>query len=308
MCNCQKTTTCNTCNPKPCVTPTPCGCPAGYFSSDCVSNVTAEFQCLNIETGLPLTDTLEALDQAICDKVETITNYISLVNVGDGAEVYKGVNGIGQKQLRTLTSENNSVVIQTNTDTIDFSVNLADTQLPCITSNDESVAVREVDGCLDLSIQPYTVSNVGTGVGVFKNETTGTFNFKSLKSSDNSVIITADTNEIDIKINPTWLQTWLQENSQVICEIVANCTDTPNYLGNFGYSDTLTACGATTFVLLYRDVLDGIFEEATILATDLALTNLAPAGYYSELSIYYGTIVSRYWNGTAFVGSSEVCT
>lgn len=52
----------------------------------------------------------------------------------------------------------------------------------------------------------YAATNVGSGAGVYKN-TTGfdpkTFNFKSLRSSDNSIAITGNIDEIDLKANVT---------------------------------------------------------------------------------------------------------
>jgi hypothetical protein len=116
---------CNSINPtcgcsQPTCFPTHCDCPV-YISSDCVNNVTAEFECSQIESGLSLTQTLELLDQFICDKYNELLNYFTLINVGTGAEIYAGNNLIGQKKIRTLTSEDGSVTITEDTDTIDFS-------------------------------------------------------------------------------------------------------------------------------------------------------------------------------------------
>ncbi len=78
--------------------------------------------------------------------------------------------------------------------------------------------------------------------------------------------------------------------------------------GNFGFTSVgITACGLPATVFIYRNVLYGNFFEATILATDEELTVLAPAGYYSEYSSEDDGIISRYWDGTAFVGMPDVC-
>ena len=76
---------------------------------------------------------------------------------------------------------------------------------------------------------------------------------------------------------------------------------------NFAYSETGTACGLTPSVYLYRDAPGTNFIEATLLAYDSNFTNLADPGYYSEYYSTVGVIYSRYWNGTEFVGSAEVC-
>ena len=106
------------CSPTPC-TSVPCGCPV-YISSDCVNDVKANFPCTEITSHQTLTATLEALDQAICDKFNNITNYSTLVNVGNGSQSYKGVNNLGQKEIRTLYSSDNSVQITQETEKINF--------------------------------------------------------------------------------------------------------------------------------------------------------------------------------------------
>lgn len=78
--------------------------------------------------------------------------------------------------------------------------------------------------------------------------------------------------------------------------------------GLFGFTDAdITACGLPLDTVVYRDALDGYFEEATILATNEELTSLAPPGYYSEYSILNDVIISREWHGSAFVGLPEIC-
>ena len=78
--------------------------------------------------------------------------------------------------------------------------------------------------------------------------------------------------------------------------------------GMFGYTNIITsACGLILDTVAYRDTLDGYFAEATILATSENLTIFAPEGYYSEYSVLADAVISRYWNGTGFVGLPEIC-
>ena len=102
---------------KPCTTTNDCACEV-YLTSDCINNVKAEFECLNISNGLSLTETLEAMDEQICIKLDTITNYFTLINIGSGAEVYKGVNNLGQKELRTIVKEGDLVTVEEGENTI----------------------------------------------------------------------------------------------------------------------------------------------------------------------------------------------
>ena len=65
------------------------------------------------------------------------------------------------------------------------------TNLTFATSTDDSYVEVTTTG------EPNTAANVGAGVGVWKNKVGETLNFKSLKSSDASVVITSLDNEID---------------------------------------------------------------------------------------------------------------
>jgi len=77
--------------------------------------------------------------------------------------------------------------------------------------------------------------------------------------------------------------------------------------GFFAYSSSGSACGIPASIIVYRDVPDGFYENATILATNEELTIMAPAGNYTEYSLFNGAVINRYWNGSAFVGAPELC-
>jgi hypothetical protein len=115
--------------------------------------------------------------------MQEISNRFRIVNIGSGIGVYKGTNLLGEKELKTLTSTDNSVTITTTESTIDFSVDIPEIE-------DEVV----------------TIQNVGDGIGVFRNTTDGlpnlTFhNFKTLSSEDDSIEITFDEDNVFLKVN-----------------------------------------------------------------------------------------------------------
>ncbi len=110
--NCKK---CQQTNP--CTTNNDCACEV-YLTSDCVNNVKTEFECLDIATGLSLTETLKAMDEQFCVKFDTITNYFTLINLGTGEEVYKGVNNLGQKEFKTLVKTGNLITITSDANTV----------------------------------------------------------------------------------------------------------------------------------------------------------------------------------------------
>ena len=180
-CGCQTTTPCQT---------TQCGCQA-IISSDCVNDVKSSFECLDIASGQTLTATLEQMDAQICQLFDSVTNYFTLINVGTGAGVYKGVNLLGQKELKSLVTASNIITITSSTNEITFSINTAN---------------------LNIYIQAqqltYSVSNLGTeGEGVFASSTlTGNnrnFGLKRIKSD--TLTITATDTEISIE-QPTSFQ------------------------------------------------------------------------------------------------------
>lgn len=104
----------------------------------------------------------------------------------------------------------------------------------------------------------YSVSNIGTGLGIYKNSTTLNdniqFNLKTLKSNDNSIIATQGLNEINLSVNPTWLQQWLISNSSIICNITSSCA-------------LVTGLNANDD-LINRTFLPGVMVELDVLSND----------------------------------------
>lgn len=90
------------------------GCPYKDISTDCLLYTGDTLECSRIETKTPVTEVIKKLDEFICEKVESITNHITLRNIGGGTEIYKGTNLLGEKNISTLKS--NSLSIETNTD------------------------------------------------------------------------------------------------------------------------------------------------------------------------------------------------
>lgn len=85
-----------------------CDCPT-LLSSDCVTSFTEDLPCSGVLAGQTLNETLLALDAYICEKFGSVTNFFNLVNVGDGVEVYNGVDNLGQKEIKTLRSDSLSI-------------------------------------------------------------------------------------------------------------------------------------------------------------------------------------------------------
>ena len=101
----------------------PCTCEA-RINSDCVTVSGATSDCLAIGDNLLLTDYLTQMDERICEKVDSITNFIALENVGTGSELYKGDNLLGKKQIRTVKSIDPNLVVTETADEIQLDLNI----------------------------------------------------------------------------------------------------------------------------------------------------------------------------------------
>jgi len=177
-CGCTQTNPCG----QPTCQETSCACPV-YIKSDCVTEVTATFECLPIASNLPLNETLEAMDSAICDKFDEVDSHFQLVNIGTGSEVYKGVNLLGQKEIRKINAVGDLITVTQNTD--DISVSIDETEIETFVEN---------------LIPNYNAENLGAGAEVFKEETANTFKFRTITSTDSSVTITEGTDTIDLSV------------------------------------------------------------------------------------------------------------
>lgn len=184
MCNCQNNNPCS--QSTPCTTPN-CACPV-FVTSDCVNNVTEDLTCSNIMKGQTLTEVLVQLDTYICEKFGSITDFLSIINVGSGANIYKGDTLTGKKQLRSLV-DSNLINIAEGTDTVTITVD--ETALNTFIENNQKT---------------YSAANAGVGVSIYKDTTvsgdSNQFNLRKLKSSNSTVNISEDTDEIDLTITP----------------------------------------------------------------------------------------------------------
>lgn len=115
-CGCQEPVydLCNKCVPEPCT------CPV-EITTNCIT-LAENLECSGVEAGTNFTEAIQQLDEYVCSSISELGASINLVNVGGGAQIYKGVDGIGRKEIKTLTSDS-SLTITENINTINLSVN-----------------------------------------------------------------------------------------------------------------------------------------------------------------------------------------
>ena len=109
------------CNQTPCVQQAPCGdCQVKDLGTQCVVYTGADLECINKPTDTSLTEILIALDEKICDM--SGGGNTTLVNIGDGFEIYAGDDEQGRKEIKTLSTFDNSVELSEEDGTINFRV------------------------------------------------------------------------------------------------------------------------------------------------------------------------------------------
>ena len=179
---------CNTCNQKKCVTKS-CACKI-FINSDCLNDVKSVFTCLEIETGLTLTQTLEEMDAQICALFESVTNYFTLINVGEGAGVYKGVNNLGQKEIKSLSKTGDLITITPATNEIVFSIDeealtnfiedIIPTTVGCFNSPTNTITIGEdVEGCTTLDAALPCITSTGDTIKITTNLEENCINLES---------------------------------------------------------------------------------------------------------------------------------
>lgn len=117
-CNCPET------NQNPCVQVTPCvepNCTCKLFlDSKCLTNISVDTPCVDIPKGLPFNEWMPLAFTRLCTKIGEVASNLVLKNIGNGAKIFKQVNILGEKELRTIVSSDNSVNIEENSDNIDI--------------------------------------------------------------------------------------------------------------------------------------------------------------------------------------------
>ena len=226
MCNCGNTiTTSSVCSS--CV-PNDCACPIKDLSTDCIKYTGEDLPCTEILGGTLMTEAFSQLDTYLCDLSTQLANSFSLISVGEGTRVYKGVDGIGRKEIRSITPTNAILTVGLSTDDKEIEIGVDTTALG------QFVQANQIT---------YAATNIvtGTGAGVYESSTQAgnnvTFNLRKIKSTDSRVTVTEGPTDIDITLSAN----------------LAEATGTVNYVSKFTGTHTLGDSsiidnGATVFI------------------------------------------------------------
>lgn len=197
MCKCntnntQTTTQCHVCHQKPkCPPKEPCDCAVKDLSTNCILYDQEDLPCSNIKSGQSLSAILLQLDTFICNLRDELIRMFTLKNIGAGARIYKGIDTLGRKELRTVTKTGNLITVTENT-------------------NDISISIDEenLDTFIEENQKTYSVNNIGTGVQIYKNSNVSgnntQFNFRTVvqenQGSGESFLRDIQQNTDDLKV------------------------------------------------------------------------------------------------------------
>lgn len=188
MCNCGNTITTNSICTN-CVQ-TDCACPIKDFSTDCILYTGEDLPCTDIKQGTIMTELVTQLDTYICTLQTQILNAARLINVGSGSGIYRGVDGLGRKEIRTIDSTDNILTVGISEDDLKIDLSVDHVVLSAFVKDNQLT---------------YSSTNVGTGAGVYKDAIrTGdnvNLSFKKIKSTDGTVIITEGTDDINLAVD-----------------------------------------------------------------------------------------------------------
>lgn len=191
-CTCHKATKCVEKN---------CSC-AVRIGSDCWTYTGDDLECSGIKKDTIGTEAIQQLDAFICDKFDEVQKFFTIKNVGTGANSYKGISLLGEKELRSITKTGDLITVTQNTNDINISI-------------DEQGLTDFIEDLLPPdSNSTYSVSNLSTGAKVYKDTTTAgnntQFNLRSILQSGDLVTVTEGTNDITISIDEDKLEDFVE--------------------------------------------------------------------------------------------------
>lgn len=193
--------------------PTPCECPV-QVSTDCILYQADESTCSGIPSGVTLTEYLQQLDTFICNALEEINTGINLINVGTGLGLYKGIDVLGRREIKSLKTDSDILTLTANTNDITFGI-------------DEEA----LDTFIEENQKTYSVANVGIGANAYKDSTivgdNTQFNFRSLTSTGGSITITQELDSINLEVDvePKTICLTSEDNSIRVTTTEEGCID-----------------------------------------------------------------------------------
>jgi hypothetical protein len=177
-----------------------CSCPV-RIGTDCWTYTGDDLECSGISKDTIGTEAIQQLDEFICTKFAEVQNFFTITNIGNGADVYKGIDLLGQKELRTISKLGDLITVTENTNEITISI-------------DEDELTTFVEGLDTNTNSTYTIDNLSTGAEIYKNDTVvgdnTQFNFRTVIKTGDLITITQNTNDITVSIDEAELTSFVE--------------------------------------------------------------------------------------------------
>lgn len=188
-----------------------CLCPIKDLSTDCLLYTGLPLKCSGIDTNTVMTEVIQELDEFICNKFEEVINFLTLINVGTGARVFRGISNIGEKEIRTIVSENTALLdVIENEDNIGINPGLPSLELDgevlnfLITTSQgqttlSSIDLEPIDNYLVSATYEHTAPDYVLNLDLRDNSQIDV-SLSELNNHLENVVYNATTNSIDLTI------------------------------------------------------------------------------------------------------------
>lgn len=186
-----------------------CGCPVPDLSTSCVIYDGETLSCIGADIPDDLSSLLKKFDTAICNKLDFALSKGNLRNIGEGIELYKGVNNLGERELRTFISSDETVQITINPEdeSIDLKVDIPEVNLPTL-ENISTNPDANVFASFNPSTNTYNFRGLKSSSLTIESDSLGNINIEapaqdksSVSSADNSVTVNQTEDNYDLSVN-----------------------------------------------------------------------------------------------------------
>ena len=304
--------TCTKCKTNPCTSKPKCTCAVKDQSTDCSVYTGETLSCSGITSNTILTEVIQRLDTFICNKFSEAIGYLTLINVGGGAEIFKGISGVGNKELRTLTSgETNLLEVNEEEFTIEINPGIPSMELTedtdilkfIVTNSEGATTYAEIDFSrftsgentyvtgASFSSEEASITITRSGdeedivvpLGYLNNHIeSGSY------SSGNLSIILTDNSEVSISLTGLINEVLTAAaGNQVKSDYLETTTTSKAYIENKNPSKTVTLGVAGTYTVVETDnnyiiEIDNGTNDVTIDVSSLVSTNNFFVGFVQK--------------------------
>lgn len=205
---------CTNCNPCVEENNVDCSCPTKDMSTDCSTYTGDDLECSGIKKDTLLTKVIQDLDAFVCNIRTEVIGYLTLINVGTGAKLYRGISGDGKKEIRTLVSGDSTLLdVVEDTDTVS------------ITAGTHSIEINSETEVLSLIVTTLAGSTVLSTINLSEYNYDTFVQSASFDSGTLDLTIARNNGEVDIVVPLDFLSNYVTAGVYSTEEIVLTLLD-----------------------------------------------------------------------------------